>query len=102
MNRNGIFTYPDGTQGTRRPKDGEVFWTTDNTSGDYIEWQWDDYKQQWFRKNKNPSKLFENQYEKLDLSKITEYSLSGSDIRCECGSEKCGSNKHSSWCPKHV
>jgi hypothetical protein len=21
-------------------------------------------------------------------------------IKCECGSEKAGSNKHSSWCPK--
>ena len=22
--------------------------------------------------------------------------------RCECGAEKCGSNFHSDWCPKHA
>jgi len=21
--------------------------------------------------------------------------------KCECGSEKCGSPRHSDWCPKH-
>tara|TARA_R110000824_G_scaffold197894_2_gene381605 strand:+ start:142 stop:501 length:360 start_codon:yes stop_codon:yes gene_type:complete len=41
-----------------------------------------------------------------DLDGLNELNADfGEDIKdkkCECGSEKVNSNRHSSWCPKHV
>lgn len=49
-----------------------------------------------------------SQYDGIDFSKIYEemddWAMTSSPYskkKCECGSDKLGSDKHSSWCPKY-
>src|ERR1035437_4075561 len=86
------YTFPDGTTGSNRPVDGQIFinWNN-NLPKDF--WKWDDAKGQWLRSNGDPSP------DELDLIKEFDRLCSEYDKNCECGSEKAGSNKHSSWCP---
>lgn len=36
-----------------------------------------------------------------ELTRRIELEPKSKEKRCECGTEKCGSNKHSEWCPKY-
>lgn len=108
------YPYPDGTTGSKRPNDGEMW---KGVQGDT--WMWDDFCGQWFKQtgggtwNAPAAGNYQVQWdvssgvgplpmEELDLSKLkfTEYNDTGL-IKCECGAEKCDSNKHSDWCKKY-
>jgi len=36
-----------------------------------------------------------------DIDALNELNVDFGDKKCECGSEKVKSNRHSSWCPKY-
>lgn len=83
------YTYPDGTQGSRRPRDGEYFVRSLNGSHKTETFQWDDFLGHWVNVGNG---------EKVEF----EAKTATSDIKCECGSESTGSNRHSTWCNKFV
>lgn len=94
------YIYPDGTTGFRRPRDGERFYLKDRVDGSISEWIWDGYAEQWFRKKDGTalSANFKIQYEFEDK----EIKLHTNYVKkCECGSEKVGSSRHSTWCAKY-
>jgi hypothetical protein len=100
MNR---YYYPDGTQGTIKPRDGEIFRLTDRTDGSVSEWQYDGYKEQWCRRPTGPTVIsgIISLNDECEIIDPTGIDWSGFQTKCECGSEKCGSTAHSTWCPKY-
>ena len=83
-----MYTYPDGTQSTLGPRDGEYFKVADrNEKGIYQEktYQWDGLLHQWFLITKTP-------YQDLVTKHLPN--------KCECGAEAVGSSKHDKWCKK--
>jgi hypothetical protein len=127
VNNKPTYYWPDGSLSSKKPNDGET-WTKPNFTGGPTEtWQWDDYMGQWINITNHPNGRqthrqaanqnmsggwgvsggyssgngtlyipddFDMTEVKMDLGRIEQ-------IKCECGSEKCGSNKHSNWCPKY-
>lgn len=92
---------PDGTKTSHEPKDGQV-WTKWDAVGNGETWMWDGLKQQWFnissgRPTPQNTRTFAISCPMDDSDGIQH---SRYNPECECGSEKCGSDKHSSWCPK--
>lgn len=102
------YTYPDGTKSIRRPKDGEIFRVWDPVDQNETVWQWDGYKVSWYNiTNKQTPKVVTGSTVKVFLNGIelemagdVSYDISMDEPKCECGSEKVGSNKHSTWCQK--
>jgi len=101
------YCYPNGTTSSTRPTDGQT-WTRFSNSGLPEEvWQWDDFMGQWvdITNGATPTtlqaatKTLHSQIA-IDLSSIN-IAIDLAHIECECGSDKCGSNKHSNWCPKY-
>lgn len=110
---------PDGTKTATKPRDGAVWTKFDPANGDET-WQWDGQLEQWFNVSSGkpgahntktfvvpqpicPMDLDNMDAFDLELEKsgLYEPRTGRKQARsCECGSEKCGSNKHSSWCPK--
>lgn len=93
-----LYTYPDGTKSVVKPKQGQTYcyYTPMNTVQDWI---WDDVAQTWikFKETSVGTPQFF-----IDFSEMEE----GPDklrepTKCECGSEKTGSNRHSTWCQKY-
>jgi hypothetical protein len=79
-----------------RPSDGQKFiLQTDPYNSD--EFMWDDALQQWFRIAHNAKVKISKP---IDFIPITIHIGNLDSLKCECGSEKVGSNKHSSWCKK--
>lgn len=89
------YAYPDGTQSTSPPSDGQVFIEWDHNKKPKRTWQYDDLLKQWFDIHNLSSEA------EFDLVKEFER-LIGEGHKCECGSDKVGSPKHSTWCPKHT
>lgn len=86
-----IYVYPDGTMSSNKPVDGQVFVIYDSKQSATSMWQWDGLKEQWYDVTTRP--------------KIKQYDLGYSWTKkklCECGGEKTGSNRHSTWCPKYA
>jgi hypothetical protein len=112
-----MYWYPDGTSG-QRPSDGQVFYVYDHQQNVKSIWQWDDLKQQWFDITNNikplqppiyhvvPSGKYSNlplPQSLMDLDNL-EITIGYGDTdgwKCECGSEKTGSPRHSTWCKKY-
>lgn len=107
---------PDGTKTNTKPKDGEKFAIVDMITGTQTDWMWDDFQDLWFNvsSGNKPNKQntatfaippsykysiyrFDNDKEAMSFDLEFNKSLG---IKCECGSEKCGSDRHSTWCPK--
>lgn len=82
-----VYTYPDGSKKARRPRDGEKFCVWCNVDQEERVWQWDGFKDRWYDITLEDSF---NKLIKIDLE----------EDKCECGSEKVGSPKHSTWCKK--
>jgi hypothetical protein len=119
-----MYTYPDGTQTQNRPVDGQIFYTWD-WNGDPIGiWQWDDYLDRWcdithinnMPTSKNLGTAHNSNTGTYTIPTSGNYSINGKTQhydagdsftwypetnKCECGAEKTGSNKHSTWCPKY-
>lgn len=85
------YTYPDGTKSIRRPRDGEMFRVWDQVDQNEVIWQWDGYKEHWYRTKtvQVPTAM-----------DFIQVNITIEADKCECGSEKTGSNRHSSWCKK--
>lgn len=79
--------YPDGSPMSFIPKDGYVHFDTKGN-----EYTWDGFAQIWFKK---PNKDYDYDYNREYLKNKEQTK------KCECGSEKSGSNKHSGYCPKY-
>lgn len=98
-----VWLFPDGTKSTTKPKDGQTCSNTDPMTGNFIEWVWDDVKQQWFVKNPlNPIYTYKVVYNpKIEFHdvKITIGDLP--EVKCDCGSHAVGSPRHSTWCKKY-
>lgn len=111
---NAIQTWfmPDGTKSVYRPKDGQQETTFDGLGAATI-WEWDDFQETWHnvssgKPNKYntatfPAKgprdpFFDIDDEHIDY--VPVYSWKDEEPKCECGSEKSGSNRHSTWCKK--
>jgi hypothetical protein len=90
------YTYPDGTMGTGKPVDGQVFVTWDRNQKVTGSWVWQDSKGQWSRFYGSPNAG------EQDLLREFERMVSEGEANCECGSEKAGSSRHSGWCPKYT
>lgn len=100
------FTYPDGSKASREPGDGEVFYIWDANQQPKSVWQWDGVTQQWHNITGITAAGADPSYGysfSIDLPEGMEIDLDRlqQTVKCECGSEKIGSNQHSSWCPKH-
>jgi hypothetical protein len=87
---NNIYVYPDGTTSVHEPSDGQVLVEWDVNQKAKRVWQWDGFKRQWFDFTVpvNPVPY------KTKTPILTK-------AKCKRGSKKCGSNIHSSWCPKY-
>jgi len=94
------YGYPDGTKSTERPNDGQLSlkYGIDGTSTVY---QWDDFKEQWFDVTGHYIGMAGDEFDRqLQASKVKKKGPSPIPT-CDCGSEACGSNRHSSWCSKY-
>jgi hypothetical protein len=117
VNNKPTYYWPDGSLSSKKPNDGET-WTKPNFTGGPTEtWQWDDYIGQWVNITNHPNgrqthRQAANQgYAAVSGSTYLlpdDYGMVEAKIdwakpalNCECGSEKCGSNRHSNWCPKY-
>lgn len=97
-----IYTMPDGTKTTTKPKDGTVFYIWDANQNIKAVYQYDDLKSQWYDVTPTSSKpLYIPPPAGFD-SYPMPYSISLDKAKCECGSEKTGSNRHSAWCQKYT
>lgn len=100
------YTYPDGTDSSRRPKDGEHYIKTNPITGQVEStWQWDDLLGQWFNTSSGkPTPYNTVTFVIRDNMPIyhTPITVTISDLKCQCGSEAVGSPKHSNWCDKYV
>jgi hypothetical protein len=108
-----MYWYPDGTSGAK-PSDGQVFYVYDSQQNVKSIWQWDDLKQQWFDITNNNKPLSPPTYvvgsvhrgyptlpkSITDLDNLEIMFGYGDELKCECGSDKCGSPRHSTWCKK--
>lgn len=93
------YVYPDGTKGTNKPRDGQTYSTQDPSTGDITNWQYDGLQDQWCRVGGGrmaggpgipgaSSTIFVN------------WEPESAQPKCECGSDKVGSPKHSKYCKK--
>ena len=86
--------YPDGTRSVNKPKDGEKFTLhTDPYNSD--EFVWSDSSSQWHRVAHNSTIKLEQAIEFVPISITIE------GAKCNCGSEKVGSPRHSDWCDRY-
>jgi hypothetical protein len=86
INSSQTHFYPDGTVGSE-PSNNQVYLNWNNGLIKHI-WQYDASNQQWH-----------------DITTKESSSLtleSPKTLKCECGAEKCGSDRHSNWCEKHT
>lgn len=94
-----MYPYPDGTTGTARPTDGQIFIEWDKNNNPVDQWMWDDMLGQWYRVTANkpvtppPPGAVRWFLDKKEVSEILV-------AKCECGAEAVGSSGHSSWCGK--
>lgn len=107
-----VYTYPDGTPCASRPKDGAKCVVSKPNSLLVDEWQWNHYKDSWIPTGNSysyhayynaaagyPGKIVPDPPTPLE---VLEAGISAkASVKCECGSEKIGSQKHSSWCDKY-
>lgn len=97
------YIYPDGNYSGRKPKDGEVFSLIKNGATEST-WQWDGFVEQWFNVSSGkPSKVntatFALPPVHFDPVTVDSKSVWGeSTKKCQCGSHKVNSQKHSDWC----
>ena len=89
-----LYHYPDGTDSVARPKDGQTF-IVQHDAYNSTEYIWDDVQEQW-----SPNSHCQVKNQSVDFIPINIVIHEGSEVKCECGSEKTGSNKHSTWCQK--
>lgn len=47
-----------------------------------------------------PAESTDSLFEEGEIEDLLEDFFCKEEVKCECGSEKCGSPKHSGWCPK--
>lgn len=112
------FTKPGGSVTKDENADGEIFMTKDGSGVDVV-YQWDGYLEAWFdvtaNKNGNSKPSSGHMFLGNGVMPAVDIQLEGNisfedfkgvatfnPLRCECGSEKSGSNRHSTWCPKHT
>jgi hypothetical protein len=111
-----MYWLPDGTSGPR-PTDGQVFYVYDGQQNVKSIWQWDDLKQQWYDITTNqplkpppyvimkiaPGKhpFLHLPQSIMDLDNLDIKLGYGEDLICECGKDKHGFAKHSTWCKKY-
>lgn len=99
------YIYPDGTQSANPPSDGQIFIEWDQNQNPKRTWMWDDSASQWFDVT-SPSSPAPNAMTDFDLVQEFDRLVAEGGVhlndRCECGSDKVGSPKHSSWCPRHT
>lgn len=100
------YLYPDGTQSTAKPSDGQIFCIWDHNQVVETVWQWEDTQSKWIDVTVNNPKGSSSgaRYINIpDFDLVKEFERlvdEGNSIKCECGSEKLGSPKHSTWCIK--
>lgn len=97
------YPYPGGITAPTKPSDGEIYITWDANGYPKFIHQWSDWSAQWIdvtAGNVGPyNSVPINVNVDFDLEKEFEVALDNGR-KCECGAEKCGSNKHSTWCQK--
>lgn len=91
------WAYPDGTKATRKPGDGEVFRKLSSNAAQEDCYIWYDQQQNW----KWIGAKIIAPTPKIEFIPITIHIGNVEEMKCECGSEKSGSNKHSDWCKKY-
>lgn len=92
-----MYAYPDGTTSTNRPVDGQVFYIFNPFGTPVGIYQWDGLKDQWY-----DVVTMRTNYLEITANGDTTASENKNIIKkCECGSEKAGSNIHSKWCAKY-
>lgn len=101
-----VYVYPDGTASVHEPSDGQVFMEWDVSQKVKRVWQYDGFKRQWFDVTVSGKPIpyaFTRKMDETDeeFRKRVTGQITIQKTKCECGSEKCGSSKHSSWCPKY-
>lgn len=107
---------PDGTKAASKPNDGQIWTRWDLTGNEVEKWQWEGTRDCWVNVSSGkPTKANTATYviTPLDLDNIdpSDYSLdyqhalgaiadslSYKAPRCDCGSLKVGSPRHSNWC----
>ena len=103
------YIYPDGSMSHNKPVNGDTYAVPDPSySGGWAMWAWSDSKGQWINITNNsanlriPANLAA--YINVDIGssgKSYKELVEAKKTKCECGSEKIGSNRHSDYCPKH-
>ena len=98
---------PDGTKAASKHNDGQLWSKWDSTGNEVEKWQWEGTRDCWVNiSSGKPTKANTATFAitPMDLDNYT-YDLDGPiqpikvfDPKCECGSLKVGSPRHSSWC----
>lgn len=91
-----MYVYPDGTTSAKEPADGTVFYFYDKNQSVIGIYQYDGFLGSWYDiTNGTPTRST------LDDGMVnTALDISKPLMKCECGAEKSGSNRHSTWCKK--
>jgi hypothetical protein len=103
-----IYLYPDGYYYPKQPIHGDHYMLCDPHNIPISDWEWDENRKQWINVSSGVANMGNTKTFVMPTLIPVEY-LRGDfkfDLKllvpkCECGSEKAGSNRHSTWCEKY-